>query len=77
MDLPGAGPQNLPTELTVKVRPARRPDMPLYVAQFVADVCEQTGITEHMIRDISMETMQHGADAQGSFTQVMVRFYYM
>jgi hypothetical protein len=43
----------------------------------VADVCEQTGITEHMIRDISMETMQHGADAQGSFTQVMVRFYYM
>jgi hypothetical protein len=70
------GPNNLPIEITLKVRPAGRADLQFQVADYVADICIQAGITEQMIRDISMETTHHGEDEQGSFTQVLVRFYY-
>ncbi|NJK81421.1 MAG: hypothetical protein HC876_01210 [Chloroflexaceae bacterium] len=70
------GAHNLPVELTIKVRPARRPDMHLHVAQYVADFCHENGITEEMICDITMEEMNHGDDIEGSFSQVRVRFTY-
>lgn len=69
-------PHNLPVEMTLKVRPAARPDMPLKVAEYIADFCVQNGITEQMIRDITMEEMHHGNDIEGSFSQIRVRFFY-
>jgi hypothetical protein len=70
------GPNNLPLEITFKVRPANRPDMPQVVANSVADFCRANGITEEMIGDVSMEPMHHGDDASGSYTHVRVRFTY-
>ncbi|NJL03493.1 MAG: hypothetical protein HC911_00980 [Chloroflexaceae bacterium] len=70
------GSNNLPVELTLKVRPAARPDLHLKVAEYIADFCSQNGITEQMIRDITMEETHHGTDIEGSFSQVLVRFFY-
>lgn len=70
------GPDNLPVEMILKVRPAERPDMQYYVADYVAGFFQNNGITEQMIRDVSMEIMQSGEDADGSFTQVRVRLSY-
>jgi hypothetical protein len=70
------GPNNLPVELIFKVRPAQRPDIQMYVAEYVADFCRTNGITEHMIRDVTMEFMNHGDDIEGSFTQVRVNLTY-
>lgn len=67
---------NLPVEMTIKVRPAKRPDMQLHVAEYVADFCYTNGITEEMIRNITMEEAHHGDDIEGSFSQVVVRFEY-
>lgn len=60
----------------LKVRPAERPDLPQQVAEFVADICYQYGITEQMIRDIRMGDIRSGSDEEGSFNQVTVWFSY-
>jgi hypothetical protein len=70
------GPNNLPLEITFKVRPANRPDMPQVVANSVADFCHANGITEEMLGDVSMEPIHHGDDERGSYTHVKVRFTY-
>lgn len=70
------GGHNLPVEMQVRVRPAQRDDMSLHVAEMVADVCAQHDIREEMLRDVSLEILQDGEDNDGSYTLVLVRFYY-
>lgn len=70
------GSGNLPIELMFKVRPAGRADLQFEVAQQVADFCWQHGITEEMIQDIRMTEPLQGIDADGSYSQVIVRFIY-
>lgn len=70
------GPGSFPLELTLKVRPANRPDLQREVAQQVADFCWSNGITEAMIQDIRMAAPTYGIDDDGSYSQVVVRFVY-
>jgi hypothetical protein len=70
------GPDNRPEEVTFKVRPANRSDLQMQVAEHVADICWQIGITENMIHDIRMSEPAHGMDDEGTFSQVTVRFIY-
>lgn len=74
MELAGSG--NRPIELTFKVRPAGRPDLQFEVAQYVAQFCQQHGITEAMIADIRMGEPRNGVDRDGSFSEIFVRFVY-
>lgn len=70
------GYNNLPVEITFKIRPANRPDLQLQAAEYVADFCHMHGITEEMIQDVRMAEPSHGTDDQGSYSQVRIRFLY-